>query len=120
MKKGKAVNSVLLFQSLNHKALRKLKIKTSFTEKDLIKKLYRIPKSEIEEIRELALSDEDFMKMLIKISLSNEERSNWRAAWVINHITTENREKIIPFIITRFTPGHHVTVAKRALVRLEK
>ncbi len=177
-------------------------MKTSFTEKELKKKLYRITKSEIEEIRELALSDNGFMNLLIKISLSNEPRSNWRAAWVIYHITTENREKIIPFIpeivkkmpafkyhsqvgcymrllleldidfnemgvlvdfcieqlkkeknppyikhysikmlvqiceqipelkreivliikeeLTRFTPGHHVTAAKWALVRLEK
>lgn len=73
-------------------------MKTSFKENDLIKKLYRISKSEIEDIRKLALSDQNLMNLLVKISLSNEERSSWRAAWVIYHITNGNRERIKPFI----------------------
>lgn len=82
--------------------------------------LYDVSKKHAGEIADKARENEQVLKALWNIALSNDEPVNWRAAWMIKNIHEKDRKLVEPMIsdMIRALPQLEKEGVKREFLRI--
>lgn len=91
-----------------------------YTYSELKESLENAEKGMAVRLMQEVLDQPDIMIPLVKLAVSDEKPSSWRAAWAMNHIAKRNKDLVKPFIpdILAGFPGVSHENQKGSLIRI--
>ncbi|MFN8257994.1 MAG: hypothetical protein U0W24_20045 [Bacteroidales bacterium] len=71
--------------------------KAHFYEEEIKKDLKRVSKIQIENWRNKALENQDYLDAALRIGLTNEKPYCWRCSWVISKVAMKDKTRVMAF-----------------------